>query len=189
MRPTRSSELPPCAECITSYASSKSSWSSFVSSYCWVIVTLGRRSTVGVMRTSMAQSSMIATVVAALLTSCSVGTPVDATGRWAGSYTCSQGITGLTLDIGASIGGLVPATFNFYPLPSNPDVATGSFRMSGELVDARLVLLAGEWLDQPPAYRTVDLDGVVGHEARTYSGRVVGVAGSACATFFLSEVE
>ncbi len=95
-------------------------------------------------------------------------------------------MVGLTLDIGEAIGEHVPATFSFYALPSNPGVPNGAFWMGGRLSgNERLILMAGGWLEQPPGYDLLDLDGTLSADGRTYSGVVVGSAD--CTGFFVSK--
>jgi hypothetical protein len=79
-------------------------------------------------------------------------------GVWRGSYSCTQGDTGLTLTIEETgdEGGL-SATFGFYPFPDNPDAEEGSFAMLGSLTEGHMDLLADQWIDQPPGYVMVNL--------------------------------
>ena len=53
-------------------------------------------------------------------------------GEWKGTYTCNQGLTGLTLTIKDSKDKDVEAIFSFYAVKSNPDVPSGSSRMTGK---------------------------------------------------------
>jgi hypothetical protein len=120
-----------------------------------------------------------------LLTSCSSRTSASLAGPWLGAYTCGDGLTGLTLEIGEPLGDHVPATFSFYALPSNPEVPSGRFWMGGRREgDDRLVLTAGGWLDRPAGYELLDLDGTLSEDRRTYSGIVVG--STDCTGFFVS---
>ena len=51
-------------------------------------------------------------------------------GAWTGSYTCGQGVTGLTLHLDRA-GPELRGVFHFYPLPENPLAAEGCFEMTG----------------------------------------------------------
>jgi hypothetical protein len=44
-------------------------------------------------------------------------------------------------------------------------------------------LKATQWLNQPPGYRTVDLQGLVSSDLKTMSGQVVNASG--CTTFMV----
>lgn len=104
-------------------------------------------------------------------------------GAWIGSYTCGQGLTGLTLHLeraGVDLRGV----FHFYPLPDNPLAAEGCFEMSGSTDPAdpaAVALRATRWLSRPWSYVTVDLDGEVTSEG-VFNG---DVAGPGCGTFSL----
>ena len=117
------------------------------------------------------------------------GDAANLIGDWTGSYTCSQGLTGLDLSIERSSSGVVNATFNFYPLPENPSVPTGSFLMEGSYGEnGNLILNGTDWLEQPTGYRTVNLEGQVSNNFSTFSGQVTSSTGAAgCTTFSLSK--
>jgi hypothetical protein len=79
-------------------------------------------------------------------------------GTWEGEYTCGQGNTGLKLTVKSPQSGAVPATFEFFPLQSNPAAAKGSYTMVGTVSAAgQLVFKQQQWIDQPPGYVMVDL--------------------------------
>ena len=78
-------------------------------------------------------------------------------GTWTGAYYCNQGETGLRLIMQASPDGQVNATFNFYPLPSNPDVPSGSFALTGSYSAEGVVLTPAYWISEPPGYEMVAL--------------------------------
>jgi Zn-dependent protease with chaperone function len=82
-------------------------------------------------------------------------------GTWTGAYYCNQGETGLRLIMQASSDGQVNATFNFYPLPGNPDVPSGSFVMTGSYSADGVVLTPDHWISEPPGYEMVGLAGVL----------------------------
>lgn len=106
---------------------------------------------------------------------------VDVRGRWKGTYTCSQGETGLVLDIAGSSDALT-ATFGFHPIASDPHAASGSFTMTGRDVGGHLDLRRDHWIDRPAGYDMVDLGGDVGPGTDTITGTVVS-ATSGCSTF------
>jgi hypothetical protein len=79
-------------------------------------------------------------------------------GTWEGEYTCGQGNTGLKLTIKDREAGTVPATFEFFPLPSNPGAAKGSYAMVGAFSSTgQLVFRQQKWIEQPDGYVMVDL--------------------------------
>jgi hypothetical protein len=96
-----------------------------------------------------------------------------------GTYLCAQGETGvrLTFTPGADPN-VLDGIFEFYPIPSNPGVSTGRFRMRGTRTLEGLVAMRGvEWLDRPAGYEMVNVslrpqvvDGLI-------SGTVDGIAG------------
>lgn len=106
------------------------------------------------------------------------------TGTWTGTFTCSQGLTGVTLVMMGTVFGTVGATFDFFPLPENPGVPSGRFAMNGAYLGTGVLELdadESDWIRKPAGYRTVDLTGVVSGDASSYSGTVIGSAG--CTSF------
>ena len=139
-------------------------------------VTAGRR---------LVGLGLLALVPLLLLAGCTSRAPGSLSGQWLGTYTCGDGLIGLTLEIGEPLGDHVPAMFSFYALPSNPDVPNGRFWMGGSFTgNDRLVLTAGGWLEQPTGYELLDLDGTLSRDRQTYSGLVVGP--TTCTGFFVS---
>jgi hypothetical protein len=108
----------------------------------------------------------------------------DWVGRWRGTYVCNQGVTGLQLTVRRSETGEVAAVFSFFPVPENPDVPDGAFDMSGKLGPQRnrLQLFGRMWINAPPRYLMVGLDGVYDEATGEYSGSVDGVG---CTKFIL----
>ena len=85
------------------------------------------------------------------------GEPAVLTGTWTGSYTCTQGKTGLTLVTHAAPRGTLTATFNFYAVPSNLGVPSGSFTMTGTYSATGIKLNRSRWIHQPYRYIMADL--------------------------------
>jgi serine/threonine-protein kinase len=109
----------------------------------------------------------------------------ELTGTWVGSYTCSQGLTGLRLGIQAAPGGSATAIFNFYAVPSNPGVPSGEFTMTGTYSANGMHLGTGHWIKQPAGYEMAGLDaGPLTNGGKTLSGNV---ANAACTTFTASK--
>ncbi|HTU72840.1 MAG TPA: serine/threonine-protein kinase [Trebonia sp.] len=109
----------------------------------------------------------------------------ELTGTWAGTYTCSQGVTGLQLNIKAGAGGTATATFSFYALQSNSSVPAGEFAMTGTYSASGIRLNPGRWIIQPANYETVGLKaGPLGDGGKTMSGTVTN---SSCTTFTVSK--
>jgi hypothetical protein len=105
-------------------------------------------------------SSQTPSAAAALPASGVASTPsalASLSGVWTGSYTCSQGLTGLRLTITDEGGGMLSADFDFYPLPSNPDVPAGSFTMTGSYSPDGVVLNQDYWVSEPAGYEMVNL--------------------------------
>ena len=80
-------------------------------------------------------------------------------GTWTGTYYCSQGKTGLRLAMQASSAGRINATFNFYAVPSNPGVPSGSYAMTGSYSAKGVVLTPDHWIREPSGYEMVGLNG------------------------------
>jgi hypothetical protein len=95
------------------------------------------------------------------------------TGRWGGTYTCPQGITGLTLTITPGSRGQLSAQFDFFPIATNPNVPSGSYRMAGWVTtDGQIALVGVQWIDQPDDYLMVGLFGRLRDPDRTITGIV-----------------
>jgi len=108
-------------------------------------------------------------------------------GVWEGTYDCAQGTTGLRLTVDDSSDGDVGASFEYFPEAGNPDVATGSYTMTGTSSDGALALEGHEWLEQGGNYSMVGLQADVGRrsDTETLEGTVVG---DGCTTFSLGRV-
>jgi tRNA A-37 threonylcarbamoyl transferase component Bud32 len=79
------------------------------------------------------------------------------TGTWSGTYVCSQGETGLRLVMLAAPGGTLTATFNFFAVPSNPGVPSGSYTMTGTYSSKAVNLTGNQWITEPSGYEMVDI--------------------------------
>lgn len=98
----------------------------------------------------------------------------SAVGVWRGSYTCAQGLTGLTLTLraGASSGAL-EGSFSFYALPQNPNVPSGEYLMRGTQTGSHVQLSGEQWITRPESYMMVGLTGdVSGGSPATFTGQV-----------------
>jgi len=97
-------------------------------------------------------------------------------GEWVGTYTCAQGLTGLTLTIAEATPTSARALFHFYADPSNPRVPTGCFTMHGDYDPSagRLRLTGQDWLLRPGGYQVVSFDGIVDAEGKHFEGTVSG---------------
>jgi Carboxypeptidase regulatory-like domain len=106
---------------------------------------------------------------------------------WTGTYTCSQGLTSLNLRIQSVNGNSVNAIFDFN---FSNGRCTGQFTMSGiySASNRRLALNAGNFLPGLNScdYVTVNIDGNVSNDNRTYSGTVDGRSNTDCTTFSLT---
>ena len=81
-------------------------------------------------------------------------------GAWNGTYTCSQGLTGMRLTITGAGGDAVKATVEFYPVASNPGVPSGSYALTGNYsASSGLVLIPDHWINEPSGYEMVGFSG------------------------------
>lgn len=107
-------------------------------------------------------------------------------GEWVGTYTCAQGLTGLTLSIAEATPTGAQAMFHFYADPRNPNVPSGCFAMDGnyEPATGQLQLVGRDWLQRPSGYRFVSFNGNIDAEGRDFHGLVTGAP--RCTTFNLT---
>jgi len=108
-------------------------------------------------------------------------------GTWKGTYTCSQGLTGLTLNIVKDIGSDdVTAVFSFYADDSNPTVPSGSYSMIGVYQDDLVLNLESlSWINNVRGYNMVDLNGKFNASFSKFTGNIPYTG---CTTFSLSKV-
>lgn len=109
-------------------------------------------------------------------------------GDYSGAYTCSQGLTGMTMSLRPGAGGTVDATVVFYAHPDNPGVESGCYAARGRLdANGHLLLVPGAWIYRPgPGWTTTQFDGRLDAAHGTFTGRVIAPRNpSACTTFAL----
>lgn len=108
----------------------------------------------------------------------------DVVATWKGSYVgCGQGPTGLRLVIKrkGSAADRLKARFNFFALPGNPTVPSGSYAMTGFYFPGGVALYGTRWIHQPPGFSMVNLVGKPPRSTgKRFRGAVVG-----CSTFSL----
>ena len=96
---------------------------------------------------------------------------------WSGRYTCSQGLTAVQLSIDVTRAGAAVAIFAFGPLDENPDVPSGSIRMTGTLLmvhrKLELRLAPDRWLVQPPGWLMVGVAADSDRGQRILRGRIL----------------
>lgn len=108
-------------------------------------------------------------------------------GSWLGKYECAQGITRLLLVITTNSSN-IDAVFNFSADNNNPNVPSGSFRMTGnyDSISKKLTLNATNWIDKPANYIIVDFEGLVSPSEKSIVGNVIGTS---CTAFMLKKIE
>ncbi len=108
-------------------------------------------------------------------------------GTWKGTYTCKQGLTGVTLNIVKNISSdYITAIFSFYAVDSNPSVPSGSYNMIGVYQnDLALSLKSLSWINRPSGYVMVDLNGQFNSSFSNFTGSILSTT---CSTFSLSKV-
>lgn len=107
------------------------------------------------------------------------------TRTWRGTYSCGQGDTGLEVTLRRLGQGRLEGTLSFFPLPANPGVPRGCYRVTGQAdATGSVELRGGQWVRQPPGYHTVDLSGRIGADDGI-SGQVIG---GSCSQFQLQSV-
>lgn len=114
--------------------------------------------------------------------------PGSGGGQWSGEYTCSQGLTGMTVEMRPLRGDTVDATIIFFAHPRNPDVPSGCYSARGVIdrTTGRVTLRPDAWIERPgDNWNMTTLDGRIDSEGG-FSGRVVAPGNpSACADFTL----
>ena len=94
-------------------------------------------------------------------------------GDWTGKYICGQGVTRLDLHIEEGAGNKLTATFRFGPLPENPQIPKGAYKMTGtyDPMLRRVELEGVKWIEYPQNYIMVGLDGRMDADG----GRIKGI--------------
>jgi hypothetical protein len=149
---------------------------------------------------AIAPVPVTATPIAHVPASSSPAVTEGVLGTWKGTYTCAQGLTGMTLTIAQSQGqsqsesqtsnGGINAVLDFYAVPSNPSVPSGSGTLHGTYTAGNLTLTWQAFTGTPPGgYVGIDLKGSLSGSgsAQTLSGSVTPLSGgNACTTFSLT---
>jgi hypothetical protein len=99
---------------------------------------------------------------------------------WQGRYTCAQGVTSLRLTVDGNCNGVscsFSALFEFGPLPENPGVAQGAYRMAGEghanaQGELEMSLQPTQWVRQPANYVMVGLVATADAQQALLNGRM-----------------
>jgi hypothetical protein len=104
-------------------------------------------------------------------------------GKWIGTYTCAQGITGGTMQIDRLKGQDFEGTFRFYPTPKNGRVPEGSYSVYGQYDrdSKRILINPGKWIKRPPHYYNTVMVGSFDPAHDAFSAYFQGVAG--CTSF------
>ncbi|MDO9417616.1 hypothetical protein [Pararhizobium sp.] len=104
-----------------------------------------------------------------------VGAASIVNGEWEGTYTCLGSQTGLRLKLTDAGALKVDARFIFYPTAKPIGITFGEFMMDGTFNPQTgvLDLKAGGWIKRPINYVTVDLQGAIGSDGSTMTGKVV----------------
>lgn len=94
-------------------------------------------------------------------------------GIWEGTYTCSLGITGVTIDIDQT-GNTVIA--DFYPVPDNPNILRGRARYKGDFNSPSrwMSFSEGKWINRPADWTAYPFDGQFDKNLKTFSGKMDG---------------
>lgn len=132
---------------------------------------------------------MAAGGLALLTAAAAFAQPAQVAGKWSGQYTCSQGLTGMTVELRPLRGDEVDATIVFFAHPSNPAVESGCYSARGtfDRANGRLVLRPSHWIHRPSGgWRMTTLDGRIEPGRDAFDGRVVFAENpSACTSFAL----
>lgn len=94
-------------------------------------------------------------------------------GSFTGKYKANQGETKVTFIIkNVTKDGFATGTMNFGPLPTNPSVPTGSYKIKGgyDTETGKITFVAGEWIEHPKGYNTLDFYGSIDLENRGIKG-------------------
>ncbi len=97
--------------------------------------------------------------------------PFAQTRSWSGEYFCPQGLTAMTLRVTSVRGDQIDAVYEFHHAGSG---ASGSYRIQGRFDGpTRSVHFApGAWIERPPNYVTVAMEGRVADDGSLFAGRI-----------------
>ncbi|MFT3698935.1 MAG: hypothetical protein QM831_37655 [Kofleriaceae bacterium] len=90
---------------------------------------------------------------------------------WHGTYVCAQGKTAVTVRLHHD-GDSVTGTFEFGPVPENPNVPHGLYEIKGSIHGDSLTIEAGAWIEHPDHYVTVGFTGEMTHDHRLFHGHI-----------------
>jgi len=97
-------------------------------------------------------------------------------GSWSGSYTCPQGLTGVTLIIEKTGDRTnLSARFCFCAIPENPTLPTGEFELDGSVAlgSGAVHFTPRRWIRQPtPTWYMIPLDLTPSADGRSMTGSV-----------------
>jgi hypothetical protein len=111
-------------------------------------------------------------------------------GNWDGSYTCAQGVTGVTLIIDRQVNDKISGYFHFYAQKDNPQVLEGCYRVQGQINTPNLVKIEAEkWISRPVGYVMIGLEGEFSPDNNTINGHIVApyILGASCTNFYISK--
>lgn len=95
-------------------------------------------------------------------------------GEWIGTYTCAQGNTGIILSIQEN-GSKLNATFDFFGLPTNPDVPVGSYTLEGIFDSSgNIDLEPVRWINQPTGWSMEGFEARLNPVTGTLDGNICG---------------
>ena len=118
-----------------------------------------------------------------------VGTDFTPLGEWGGSYACTQGSTGGTLQITHLHGKDFEGVFKFYPTIKSPSVPSGSYRVYGQYDrdSQRILINPGKWIQHPRNYYNTIMVGSFDPARNAFSAYFQGISG--CTSFEASRTE
>merc|ERR1712007_251526 len=105
-----------------------------------------------------------------------------------GSYSCSQGRTGLRLTIDR----WPAARFTFFPVEGSKNSCSGEFAMAGSWNPRRQVLTFSPafnpWITNPCGYVSLGLTGDLSEKGHEFAGHIIQSSDDACSTFSVDMV-
>ncbi len=118
-----------------------------------------------------------------------VGTDFTPLGEWVGSYACTQGSTGGTLQITHLHGKDFEGIFKFYPTIKSPSVPSGSYSVYGQYDrdSQRILVNPGKWIQHPKNYYNTIMVGSFDPARSAFSAYFQGISG--CTSFEASRTE